>query len=171
MLQNIEKNQGFSLIELLVAMAIMGGISLVSVRLLYDTLSTRSKQYSIERSTDSIRPIFSTISSAIQSAQSVSVISPTQIKILGNTDSVTGTTPCFQFQHNSINKTIEQISDDSNCNTGVTKMTADNIIINQFQFSSINQGLITISVVGIYKDNMGEHSFNYSTSVVNRISI
>lgn len=176
---NIKKNQwlalrdskGFTLIELLMATAIMGAVSFVGVQLLYDTLSTRSRQYSIENSVGSIRPIISTISSAIQSAQSVMVVGSTQIKIVGNTDPTTGAIPCLQFQYNAADKTIEQISDESDCTDPATRITPESIEITKFQFSPTPSSIITINIAGLYKDNLGERPFNYSTSVVNRVSI
>ncbi|MDP3955471.1 MAG: prepilin-type N-terminal cleavage/methylation domain-containing protein, partial [bacterium] len=113
MLQNIKKNHGFTLIELLVAVTIMGAISAVSVKLLYDTVSVRSKQYSIENSADSVRLILSTMSSTIQSGQNITFPSANSIKIMGYTDKTTNITPCWQFQYNSTKKTIEQIKDET----------------------------------------------------------
>lgn len=161
MLLNTKKNQGLTLIELLIATAIMGIISLSSVRLLWGTLATRAKQHSIETSSDSSRFLISTITEAIQSSQSIGVSSPfsSSITIKG--------TPCRIIRLNG--NIIEQAIDDNvACNPVTFKpMNQPEISLQNLKFSP--QGTppkaIKIEMSGVYKDSVTDHPFNYSTTV------
>lgn len=162
MSQNTKNNLGFTLIELLVAIAILGGISVLNVRLLWDTLATKTKQNSIESSSESFRFLVSTISEAIQSSQSIIITSPSLITIKG--------TPCRIIR---LNGTIaEQATDNTACSPSVFKpMNQPEISLQKLQFiaSGTPPQAVNIIIQGNYKDNLGiGHSFNYSTKVAAR---
>src|SRR3990167_2762375 len=63
--------KGFTLVELLITIGILSILSMLSVRLLWDTLSIRSKQYAIEYSSDDFRLAISGMTNAIQSATTI----------------------------------------------------------------------------------------------------
>lgn len=163
MLLNTKKNQGLTLIELLIATAIMAVISLSSVRLLWGTLATRAKQNSIETSSDSSRFLISTITEAIQSSQSIGISSPFSSSITIGV----GSTSC---QIIFLNGTTVYSNDNPPCNpdTSIAKpMNQSEISLQTLKFTP--QGTppkaIKIEMSGFYKDSVTDHPFNYSTTV------
>lgn len=162
---------GFTLVELLVAIAILGGLSLVGVQLLWDTLITRSKQYSIEESSDNFRLFASTLTKSIQSAATVSIPDSSTIKITGS--------PCRTLRFNFLAKTIEEaqkeaIGDPPVCSppdTGFIAVTKDKLTIQSVEFSPVSvlpSSTITIKIQGFYKDTQGEYLINFETTVTPR---
>lgn len=164
-----KKNSGFSLIELLVATAILGSISIVGVQLLWDTLSTRSKQYSIEGSSDNFRLVITNVTKAIQSAKSVSIPNSSTIEITG--------TPCRTIKLNADNQAIEQAIDDSpSCmppDSGFLPITKEEIDVQTIDFSPIGDlvEVVTIKFEGTYKDSLGEHPIYFNTSAAPRVTL
>lgn len=164
-----KESLGFSLIEILVAVAILAGLSVVGTQLLWDTLTTRAKQTSIESASDNLRLFTSTITKAIQSAKSISIPDFSTIKITGD--------PCLTIRFNSGNKTIEQaIDSSSSCvppSGGFKAITKSEMIIQNLEFSPAGglPQVVTIKIDGIYKDGLGEHPVNLTTTVASRISL
>ena len=176
MLPPIKKNSGFSLIELLVAVAIFAGISLVGVQLLWDTLTTRSKQYAIEGSSDNVRLLVSTLTRSIQSAKNVNVLDAWTVQITGN--------PCRTILLDNNEKIVEAIDANDPCSPpaagsgSFNPVTKEEILIKNKQtnlplFSPVGSfsKVITIEMNGIYKDSLGEHPFNFKTTITPRITI
>jgi len=168
-MSRITKQQGFTLIELIVAIGIFGALSLVSVQMLWDTLSTRSKQYSIENSTSAIRPVIATLSQAIVSATYINVFSATQIQITGS--------PCRTIQWNSTAKVLEGATvTGASCippTSGFSSLTPSTVSITSFTLSptGIQPKVILISIAGLYKDSLGSHTFTYNFSVSPRVAL
>lgn len=175
----LRNSKGFSLIELLVATAILAGVSLVSVQLLWDTLSTRSKQYSIEGSTDNVRLLVSDLTKAIQGAKSVTIIDSWTIQIVGSPPN-----PCQTVILNDNQQMVRAIDSNHPCSpplpsTGsFSPMSPEAIIITNKQsslpfFSPIGNfsNFITIKIKGVYQDSLGEHPFDYQTTVTPRVTI
>ncbi len=165
----ITKQHGFTLIELLVAIAIFGALSLASVQTLWDTLTTRSKQYSIENSASAIRPIIATLLQAITSASSVTVVSATQIQITG--------APCRTIQLNVATNALEQAVNASDPCTppasGFVALTPPAVTITAFSLSptGATPKVVLIAVGGTYNDSLGSHAFEYNVSVSPRVSL
>lgn len=161
--------QGFTLIELLVAMVIFSALSLVSVQILWNTVTTRSKQYSIENSAAAIRPIEATLTQSILSASGVNVASVTQIQITGSV--------CRTIQWNATNKSLEEATDTSaSCvppTTGFTPLTVTPVSITVFTISPTGTSpkVVTFSITGLYKDSLGSHAFQYNFSVAPRVAL
>ncbi len=163
------KPKGFTLIELLIAAAIIGSISILSVQSLWDVVSTRSKQYSLETSSDSVRLILNTISLAIQSGATINIPSSTVLQITG--------TPCRTLRYNSATFALEQaVTPGASCTpptTGYSALTPANIKISSFSLSPTGPfpKFVSINIAGTYKDSLGSHTFSYTTTVTPRVSI
>lgn len=170
---------GFSLIELLIAMAIFTGISSVGVKLLWDTLTTRDKQYSIENISDNFRIVISTLTKSIQGAKSVNVLDPWTIQITSASPE-----PCRTIILDNNQKIIQALDASDPCtppavgSAGFNSILKDEILIKNKTtgtpfFSPTGNFLkaITIEIKGTYKSGLGEQDFNFKTTVSSRISI
>jgi len=165
-----KKNNGFTLIELMVATVIMAAVSLVSVQMLWSTVLVRSKQQSIEDSSDDIRQILSKISKNIVSAKKIISVTDYNMQIVDNSDY------CHKIYLQS-SVIIESNYSDSGCvniisptlNLTSVKITnvSENPPVPLFKKESGNN-LITITIVGKIKDNLGEHTISAATSAVPR---
>lgn len=158
--------RGFTLLELLVAMAIFGALSLVSVQSLWDTLSTRSKQYSIENSTSVIRPVIAAVTQQVISASSINIFSASEIRI-------TGTTLCTTIKQNG---TAIVLGTDAvaTCAPGTfTPLTAPPVSITTFSITptGMSPKVVSVSITGLYKDSIGSHNFQYNFSVSPRVAL
>lgn len=164
-----------SLIELLVAATILSGLSLVGVQLLWDTLSTRSKQVSIEASSDNLRFLINTLTKSIQNADRVEVVDSATLKIKGD--------PCRTIKFDSENSLAKQaineiVPPEEECQPpeetatfqSITKKT---IKINHLGFFSESDPprVINIKIEGYYQDNLGDHPIYYETAVAPRVTL
>jgi prepilin-type N-terminal cleavage/methylation domain-containing protein len=167
MLQDINQQCGFTLIELVVATAIFGAVSLISVQMLWNTLSSRSKQYSIENSSSVMRPVLSTITQAIESATRINV-SGSQIRIWGS--------PCrtIEWSGGMIKQSIVDtplcdppLDATTSITPGPPDFTVDIFDITQTSSPTI----INIKVRVTYQDKLGSHVVDMTTSAVQRVNI
>ncbi|MFH0864176.1 MAG: type II secretion system protein [Candidatus Gottesmanbacteria bacterium] len=164
-------NKGFSLIELLVAMAIISSLSLLTVHLLYGTVATRAKQYSIEGANDNMRLLMSNITKEIQNANIVSIDNYYTLKLTGDI--------CRTIIWNRVDQIKEAVDKANPClppaetSTDFFPISKDQITINKVEFSSLpatgQPKIITIKISGIYNDNFGSHPVNLETSVTPRV--
>lgn len=159
---------GFTLLELLVSVGILGAIGVTLVGSLYSILTVRSKQQSVEVAGLNARGVLTTIASAIETASSSPVIASGVIKIKGS--------PCRSIAR--ISGAIYQATDySSNCSAPGTVTISDpqltatgSMSITQFSVASAS-GLYTATISGTYKDGFGSHDFQYDTSVIPRIAL
>jgi prepilin-type N-terminal cleavage/methylation domain-containing protein len=169
MLQDTKKSFGFTLVELLVATAILGGIAAVSVQLLYNTVITRSSQYAIEDSVETIRGVTGLISSSIKSASSINIPNSTTIEIIGQ--------PCRTIRLNTSTSQLEQALDNlASCtppSTGFYSITSDQLEITSFDLSPVTNlpEVVNISIEGIHHGRLSDHPVSFKTSVVPRITL
>ncbi len=164
--------KGFTLVELLISTLIVAGLSVVSVNMLYTTLSSRAKQTSVETSTDSVRVLYTTLSSAVEAAKSITVVNSTTIQITG--------TPCRTIKYDNPTKALVQAIDTSALCTApevigpsYTGLTSNQIQILTFSLSPTGNApsSVTISLTGTYKDSVTDHPFTYYTTVTPRITL
>jgi len=168
------KKYGFSLIELLIAMAIFSSLSLVSVHLLWGTVSTRTKQSSIEEANDNLRLLVGNLTKEIQGAKSVSLDNCTldichTLKITGDI--------CRTIWLDQTKHMIYEAKQSSPCvppaPSGGDPMSKEQIYIDTVNFSppvvSGQSKIISIYIHGEFKDNFGNHPIEYETTVTPRV--
>lgn len=160
---------GLTLVELLITIGIVSTLSLVSVRLLWDSLSVRSTQYATQYSSDDFRLALKTMTKAIQEAETLNVPDSLTLETTG--------TSCYTFRYNATLKSLEQAIDSSaSCappSSGFIQMTQDEIKIDTFQFSPVGERAHTvkIDIVGKYKDSTVSHPFKFNTTVTSRVTL
>jgi prepilin-type N-terminal cleavage/methylation domain-containing protein len=182
MLQNTNKNidnstNGFTLVELLIAIAVFGIISVISVQGLYDIVSFRAKQQTIEDSSDSLRIITRQISKSVTEADRIT------IENTGTTLKTENEIECHTFTYESgnilhkISKSIEPTEDDPGTpctppTPGLTDaITSDDYTnIDNFSLSPVgsNVQVVTLEITGQYTNSLGDHPINYSTTITRR---
>ena len=154
---------GFTLVELLVAIAIIGSISMVGVKMLYDIVSINAKQQTIEDSSDNFRMVARMITKAVVEAQSIKVPGPNQIEL-----SKEGV--CQSFQYNPDNLAILHSASCPFDAGNSSQITTSELKINNFSISSEeNFKVITVEMEGIFKNALGDHPVSYKTTITPRI--
>ena len=162
-------SKGFTLIELLVAAGIISVLAIFSTQLVFDSITTRSKQYSIQDSSDNVRTFLSDITDAVVGASQVAIPNSSTVEITS--------VVCKSFRYNAVELSIESAIDASAAcappTSGFTKITRDDIEISLLQFGPVEASpdFVTLSLVGEYKDSLGSHPFNYQTTLVPRIKL
>lgn len=175
MYQNININKrgiktnknGFTLVELLVAVAILGIISTISVQMLYDGVTLRAKQYSLETSSESIRTFVKQISTSIIGSKNIS-ISADHSKIY-----ITGEEVCETYAFADQTIKYSNMTGDT-CTppeSVVPYLLNEEITISDLSFFSEGDPprVVNIYLEGVYKDSLGDHPIKYMTSVTPRI--
>ena len=169
MLPNINKNYGFTLVELLVAIGIIGIISVISTQLLWNTVTTRAKQESIEVSSENFRTFIKYLTNSIQEAGSINIPNSSTIEIKGK---------ICRTIHLKADKIEEAQSFAANClppdtSASYLRVTPVGVELDTYTFSptGLNPDSVTITIIGIYRDSLGEHPINFVTSVTPRITI
>jgi prepilin-type N-terminal cleavage/methylation domain-containing protein len=168
MLHSIEKSRGFTLVELLVATVIIGIIATISTQLLWDTVTNRSKQDSIEISSENMRTLVNNLTNYIQEADSIDITSPGEIKIKSDI--------CRTYLFDSIEKNIKMAEDNSlPCeppDPATSSITQKGVEIDNFTLSptGTNPSVITLTIIGNYNDSLGEHPINIVTTITPRVT-
>lgn len=177
MSQNINKKpvkifQGFTLIELLIAVVIFGIISIISVQGLYDIVSIRAKQQTIEDGSDTVRVIARQISKSVTEANSVNVIENSMLETKNPLE-------CHTFQYDSssglIWHKIEYSTEDTVCvapePTIDNAIITDDLVINSFTLTPLgtHAKAIHLTIEGTYENSLGDHPVKYSTTITRRI--
>ena len=165
------KQKGFTLVELLIAIAIIGTISVISVQLLYDIVSIRAKQQTIEDSSDSFRIVSRLISKSIMEARYIS------IQDTGTSVQIIQDESCQTISYNLENSSIRYKSTDSTSCANIASLTADDnitsndLIITKFLLSQLDEKarVILFEMEGYYKNSLGNHPINYTTTITRRI--
>lgn len=154
--------------EMIIAVAIFGGLSIISVQALWDTLSTRAKQYSIESSTSTLRPILSVLENSITAASQVNVVSATELRIVG------ATCRTIKLVGSAIVQQVSSVSPPCTAPTSGTfeTLTPPNYQVSAFTLSPIGSpDLINIYIKGQYADSLGIHPFEAVTSASSRVAL
>jgi len=159
---------GFTLIELLIAMVVIGVISAVSTQILFDTLTVKSKQNSLEQSTDASYVIIEQIVSSLKTAKSVNIPNANLIEIQGDA-------LCVNYRYNLVNLSIERAQDvNPPCSPDLyLTLTRQDTKITNFNFSppGFLPENVSILIEGESQNSLGVHPFKYQTSVVPRVSL
>jgi len=174
MLLNIEKyiksnlNKGFTLVELLVAVAIIGIISTISVQSLYDAVSIRSKQHYIEDTSDDLRSLVKLVTNSILEGNVIKIPNSREIMIVGDSSCATikfdaGTGLVLHSRITGVSCTPPT--------SGFTTVSGNNIEIEDFSFSPVSNSpsVITLRIIYKYVDASGNHPFTYQTTITPRV--
>lgn len=165
-IQNKKQFSGFTLVELLVSVAILGLIAVISVQSLYDSLSIRSKQQMIEESSDSVRLMIRLITTAVVQGKKVEVSSDgKQIKIVGELF-------CTTIKPDESEKAIllSTVPCDPPTADNFENISGDNVEISTFIASptGTDVDIVNLTIEGKSFDSMGEHKVKYQTSITPR---
>lgn len=162
------KKNGFTLVELLIAIAIMGTITVAAVKSLYDILTIRAKEQTLEDSSESLRTLIQLVSISIQEAQYVSVVNSNEVRIVGP-DS------CKTIRFDSVAKVVTKsetlVIPCVPPTTDFKNITRDDFVITSFSFSPIQPRnlFVNMEIEGFYRNSLGDHPVSYQTSITPRI--
>lgn len=158
---------GFTLIELLVAIAIVAVLSAISTQLLFDTITTESKQRQLETRSDTSYVVLDQIAKDVRQAEKVNVLSSSVINIKPTS------TKCIVYQYNSGSKSVERGEDSGACSpASFDSLTENKYSVNNLTFSPIGTSLSAVSIEVEWKaDDVGgvPKFIKYQTNVVPRL--
>lgn len=161
--------KGFSLLELIVGIAIISVVSLVSVRIVYDTVTSRSIQLAREGASQQTRLITQLLTEAIQSADLINIPTQTELQITG--------APCKTIRFNLTNASLEQaIDSNSGCTppfTSFSRLSDGRIKIKSFALSPTATNPLVINVImeGNYKQAFDNYPFRLEIAITSRVSL
>jgi len=159
---------GFTLIELLVAVAIVSALAIISVQILFDTVSVKSKQQTLETSSDSAFLVFEQITKAVKEAKSINVPTVNQIEIVNSVN-------CINYRYNLADKTIEKAVDSlvSCTPTSYIAITPISFEVSDLNFSPIGSSPDSVSLlmVGEIKGALDRHPFKFQTNIYPRVTL
>jgi prepilin-type N-terminal cleavage/methylation domain-containing protein len=163
------KYSGFTLIEVLVAAAIIGVLSVVSIQLLFDTISVKSKQQTLETSSDNAYVVIEQIAKSVKEAKSINVTdSGAKIEIVGRLT-------CVNYRFNSVDNSVEKAVDSASVciPTAYSSISQSDFKITNLSFSPVGPLPSNISILleGEVKGTMGEHPFSYQTNIYPRVGM
>ncbi len=159
---------GFSLVELLVAIAIIGIISVISVQGLYDIVSIRAKQQTIEDSSDSFRVISRLITKSVIEAERVSIPNSQEIRLVSDAS-------CQTIKYNGTSSILYAKVSDPTCTPPILTeddaITSGDFVITSFSLSPTGNSvdIILLEMTGHYKNSLGDHPIKYTTTISKRI--
>ena len=158
---------GFTLVELLVAIAIIGIISIVGVRILYDVVSIRAKQQTIEDSSDSFRVLARLITKSVMESQSVSVPNSHELRIIGEDH-------CQTIRYDPVTGSILHSKITNPCtppDAGLIKLTSDDLVITNCNLSptGVSVKVLSLELQGYYKNSLSNHPLVYKTTISSRL--
>ena len=161
-------SKGFTLVELLVASAIMGLVGIVAVQLLYDSVSYRAKQRTIEDASEDLRQIARIITSAVVESQNISVVSPHEIRVVSSSS-------CHTFRYDSADNSVKLAKDPNYpCappDTGFYDITSADMVVTDFNVYPVGDSVsfVTIEIEGEYKNSVDSHSVRHTITATPRI--
>jgi prepilin-type N-terminal cleavage/methylation domain-containing protein len=165
---NQRQSAGFTLIELLIGMALVAALSAATINLLYDVTTTRSKQYSLENSSDHLRLILNDITRSIQSGRLID-IDTASLKITGS--------PCTTYTYDadaaSLSRTTDPTAGCTPPETGLDILHPDELKITSFVVTPLGNSpaVVNLSIEGEYRNSLGQHPLIYQTTITPRISL
>ncbi len=164
MLRNT-KNVGFTLVELLIGIFVIGVMSLASVRIVFNMVNYRSKQFAIEDTSDSFRDFISNFSMAVRNSNAITIGGGgDNIEIRGE--------DCISYRYNISEYTIERSQSlVSPCSGSYNRVIQDNIKISSFSLSPVGSALslVNMDIQGVYKDSTSERPFAFKTTIAKRL--
>lgn len=183
-MKNFRSQAGFTLVELLVAAVVIAIISVVSTQFLFDTLTTRAKQYSITTSSEEVRKLLNELTQDIQEAGRVSIPNATTVEITGTMDE-TAVPPqvCKAYRYapaplSTIQLAVSEAVDANHPCTppqaGFNTVLNEEITIDTFVLSpspSTSTRIVNLEFSGLHQDNLGEHPFNYGTTMYAQVGM
>ena len=165
---NTKKISGFTLIELLISAVIIGVLSIVTTQLLFNALTTKSKQNTLTLSSDTGYVVVEQISRNLKNAQGIEITA-------GNQIAITNQSVCINYRYNSSNLTIEKATDSNPpCNPSVYfEITPQDFKVKNLYFSPEGTSAENVSLLieADVKDSQGVHPVKYQTSLKTRISL
>src|SRR4030042_2122809 len=183
MLHDIKKINGFTLVELLVSIGIIGIISVISTQTLWNSITTRSKQDSIEVSSENFRTFTKNLTNYIQESNSVDISSDSKIIKLVKKGTDTEVDVCRTIRYNSTKKSIEEAAvigvgciptEDSSLFHIVTE-DEGRLEVDTFTLSptGLQPNTVTVTIIGQYLDLLGEppHPISFVTTITPRIAL
>lgn len=152
------------MVELLIGIFVIGVMSLATVRIVFNMVNYRSKQFAIEDTSDSFRDFISNFTMAVRNSNVVTIGGGGDIEIRGDT--------CISYRYNSSEYTIERSQSlISPCTSGYSRIIQESILIDSFSLAPVGSAisLVNVEIQGKYKDSTGERPFTFKTTVAKRL--
>lgn len=149
----------------MIGIFVVGIMSLATVRIVFNMVNYRSKQFAIEDTSDSFRDFISNFTMAVRNSNVINVAgSGSEIEIRGE--------GCIAYRFNSSALTIERSQNSTSpCNSGYSRIIQESIKIDSFSLTPVGSAvsLVNIEIQGKYKDSTGERPFTFKTTAAKRL--
>jgi prepilin-type N-terminal cleavage/methylation domain-containing protein len=157
--------KGFTLVELLIALGIIAGLSVAATALLWDMITVQSRQAAATTGNHQAQLLVHTLSKHVQAARTVSVPNAHTLELRG--------TDCITYRYIPINQHLERATFVCGSSPVFETIHPASMKITTFALSPVmpQTSLVNLTLSGQVEDTVTTHPFSIHTTVTKRSNL